>query len=130
MSWLLSEFLLHEVVLSNDLSQSGIRRFRRDMRLGMMPVLGQFRRQGPFGGGLSSSSSLPSSRLSEAVDLLSLPAGTAMLLLEALEDEAVTSVDDAKEILKENGVFQLSGSLAKTVLRRRTDLSAMRRNIM
>ncbi len=119
-SWLLSEFLLEEVVLVHDFSPAGARRLSRDVKAGIEPILAQ------VGSATSvSATSLKASRLSEATSLLCSPAGNAMLLLEALEEEV--AIDQAKDILREHGISRLSGTMAKAVLMRRTDVAEMKR---
>ncbi len=116
-SWLLSEFLLEEVILANDLSPAGIQRLQRDVRVGVRPILGQFGHAAPA----------HTTRLQEAMELLTAPAGSALLLMEALRE--TVDVAEARDILREHGVRQLSGSMAEAVLARRTDVADMRRDL-
>ena len=89
------------------------------MRLGAAPVLRQFARQGSR----EMEATARPTRLLEACRLLNLPAATAMLLHDSVDN--FDSLEDAKDALAEHGVKSLSPSMARQILTNRLDIAVM-----
>ena len=87
-----------------------------DVRLGVATILRQFARQNP-----QTAAAARPARLIEAVELLTLPSATALLLHDSVGN--FDSLEEAKDALAERGVRDLSPSMARQILTNRLDIA-------
>ncbi|CAL7948671.1 unnamed protein product [Xylocopa violacea] len=104
------QFLLEEVVLVNHFNVGGAEQLQYDVLRNLFPLFGLY-------------ISKPESYfplIKEACILLNIMLGSAMLLVEALDNSDETA---AKEILADVGVYKMSSELALRVIGTRTDIT-------
>ena len=114
----LGEFFLHEIILENMFDQEGIKQLGIDIEKGLLPTLGQHSMQVR-----NVNHEILGLKLAEAMKLLEMKSSNAKLLNETLlHGDKNADLNQSKDILKEFDVATLSGTLARRILSKRTDL--------
>ncbi|OXU27588.1 hypothetical protein TSAR_000182 [Trichomalopsis sarcophagae] len=106
----LDQYLFDELVLRNQFNAGGAAQLQFDIKRNLFPLFGLY----------TNKSDSYFFLMGEACILLNMLVGSAMLLIEALEDEEENL---NKEVLADVNIYQLSGRMALKVLKSRMDIS-------